>query len=53
MCIGKIYFLRRVLVMNGKELVEMLGLAKKSNDDKFEAVYANSRLNFGDIDLNT
>lgn len=36
--------------MNGKELVEMLGLAKKSNDDKFEAVYANSRLNFGDID---
>lgn len=36
--------------MDGKELVEELGLIKKTNDDKFEAVYANSRLNFGDID---
>lgn len=36
--------------MNGNELVELLGLKGKDKDDKFESIYANSRLNFGDID---
>lgn len=36
--------------MNGNKLIELMGLEGKSKDDKFDAVYANSRLNFGDID---
>lgn len=36
--------------MTGDEWVELLGLEGKSKDEKFDTVYANSRLNFGDID---
>ena len=36
--------------MDGKELIQILGLESKNNDEKFETKYANSRLNFGDID---
>lgn len=36
--------------MDAKELISKLGLTNKSKDDKFEIMYANSRLNFGDID---
>lgn len=36
--------------MDGKELIELLGLKSNNKDEKFETRYANSRLNFGDID---
>lgn len=36
--------------MDGKELIQILGLESKNNDEKFETKYANARLNFGDID---
>lgn len=36
--------------MDGKELVDLLGLKSNNKDEKFETRYANSRLNFGDID---
>lgn len=36
--------------MNEKELLDTLGLTNKNKDENFEEKYANSRLNFGDID---